>query len=102
MQKLGVHSEALQERYLGMPTEVGSSPTRTFNFLHGCMWQHLNGWSDRPVSRAGKETLLKSVIQAIPTFLMICFEIPISNCDSMRKSIGNHWWGMENEKRKLH
>jgi hypothetical protein len=102
MQKLGVHSEALQERYLGMPTEVGRSPTRTFNFLHGCMWKHLNELSDRLASRAGKETLLKSVIQDIPTFVMSCFEIPVANCDSMRKTIANHWWGMENGKRKLH
>jgi hypothetical protein len=27
MQRLGVQSEALQEKYLGMPTEVGRSPT---------------------------------------------------------------------------
>jgi hypothetical protein len=65
------------------------------------MWQHMNGWLDRPASRSGKETLLKSVIQAIPTYVMSCFQIPVSNCDSMRKSIANYWWGMENGKRKL-
>jgi hypothetical protein len=62
----------------------------------------MNGWYDKPASRSGKETLLKSVIQAIPAHVMSFFQIPVSNCDSMRKSIANHWWGMENGKRKLH
>jgi hypothetical protein len=31
---LGVHSEILDDRYLGMPTSVGRSPTSTFNFLY--------------------------------------------------------------------
>jgi hypothetical protein len=32
-QKLNVHSDAWQDFYLGMPTEIGRSPVRTFRFL---------------------------------------------------------------------
>jgi hypothetical protein len=56
----------------------------------------------RPLSRAGKEIFLKTVIQAIPTYIMSCFELPVSICDLMRKSIANDWWGIEDGKRKLH
>jgi hypothetical protein len=63
--KLGVQAEDLQEFYLGMPTEVGRSPIRTFKFLITRMWQRyqrMSGCSDRPLSRAGAEMFLKSVI----------------------------------------
>jgi hypothetical protein len=101
-QKLNVHSEALQEYYLGMPTEVGSSPVRTFRFLVTRMWQHMNGQSDRPLSRKGNEIFLKSVIQAIPTHVMSCLQLPLSTCDSMRKTVANQWWGFKDGKKKLH
>jgi hypothetical protein len=99
---LGVQSEILNDFYLGMPTSVGRSPTVTFNFLLDMIWKRLNGVVDRPLSRAGKEVFLKSVIQAIPTYAMSCFQIPITNCDKMRSTIANEWWGMEEGKRKLH
>jgi hypothetical protein len=54
------------------------------------------------MSRAGKGVFLKSVIQAIPSYVMSCFQIPISTCDKMRASISNQWWGVEDSKKKLH
>jgi hypothetical protein len=70
---LGVQSDILSDFYLGMPTSVGRSPTATFNFLYDMIWKCINGVTDRPMSRAGKETFLKAVIQAIPTHVMSCF-----------------------------
>ena len=100
--KLGVHEETLQATYLGMPSWVGRSPTGSFNFLTGRLWKKLNGWNDRPISRVGKEVLLKSVAQAIPTYVMSCFQIPSTICNNMRKPISNFWWGIEDGKKKLH
>jgi hypothetical protein len=62
---LGVQSEILNDFYLGIPTSVGRSPTATFDFLYDMIWKRINGVTDRPMSRAGKETFLKEVIQAI-------------------------------------
>ena len=101
-QRLSVYNESLQESYLGMPTEVGRSPTLTFRYLYDRMWKRMNGLSDRPLSRKGVEILLKSVIQAIPTYVMSCFELPVATCEQMRKAIANHWWGFADGKRKMH
>lgn len=100
--QLGISSEAFNDSYLGMPTEVGKSPTKTFKFLPDRAWSNLFGWSDRPISRAGKETLLKSIIQAIPTFIMSCFQLPITTCEKFRQIIVDEWWGRENGKRNMH
>jgi hypothetical protein len=99
---LGVQSEILNDFYLGMPTSVGRSPTATFNFLYEMIWKRINGVSDRPLSRAGKENFLKAVIQAIPTYVMSCFQVPVANCDKMRSTVATEWWGKEDGKRKLH
>jgi hypothetical protein len=102
MNRLGVINEALQETYLGMPTCIGRSPTVSFRSIVARAWKHMNGWCGRPTSRSGKEILLKAIIQAIPTYIMSCFQIPISTCDSLRKAIADFWWGVEDGKKKMH
>jgi hypothetical protein len=54
------------------------------------------------MSRAGKEVFLKAVIQAISTYVMSCFLLPRATCSSMRKSIADFWWGIEEGRRKMH
>jgi hypothetical protein len=78
-----VQSEVWQASYLGISSWVGKSPSNTFNFLPERMWKVVRGWSDRPLSRAGKEVMLKSVIQAIPVYVMSYFRPPAGICDKM-------------------
>jgi hypothetical protein len=100
--RLGVQSEVLQDTYLGMPTDIGRSPTLAFNFLQDRVWKRIMGVSDRPLSRAGKDIFLKSVVQAIATHIMNCFEISVSTCDRMRRAIADFWWGVEGGRKKMH
>jgi ribonuclease HI len=102
MDCLGVHNEALQDTYLGMPTDVGRSPRATFNFLFDRVWKKMNSLSDRPLSRKGKEIMIKAVIQAIPTYIMSCFQIPVAVCEAIRRAIADFWWGRENGRKKMH
>jgi hypothetical protein len=52
--------------------------------------------------RAGKEVMLKYVVQTIPTYIMSCFQLPDNICGRMKMMISNHWWGFEGGKRKMH
>lgn len=97
---LEVHNEILHDTYLGMPTEIGRATTNSFSFLSDRMWKRINGCSDRPMSRAGKEIFLKAVVQAIPNFVMSCFQLPVSICEQMKNTIANHWWGVEDGRKK--
>jgi len=47
-----------------------------FQGVQDRVWKKLKGWKEKLLSRAGKEILLKAVIQAIPTYAMQCFELP--------------------------
>jgi hypothetical protein len=101
-QKLGVYNESLKDSYVGMPTQIGRSPIATFRYIFDRMWRGINGLSDRPLSRKGNEVMLKAVIQAIPTYVMSCFELPVAICEMMRKAIANQWWGFKDGRRKMH
>lgn len=64
-----------------MPTEVGQTPMAVFKIWTDKAWQRMHAWSDRPVSRAGKEALFKSIIQVILNHVMSCFQFPIATCE---------------------
>jgi hypothetical protein len=46
--------------------------------------------------------MFKSVVQAIPTYIMSCFQLSDIICGRMKMTISNHWWWFERGKRKMH
>lgn len=53
------------------------------------------------MSSGAKEVLIKSVAQALPTYIMSVFHLPASLCDDFTSIIREFWWGTENGKRKM-
>jgi hypothetical protein len=49
----------------------------------------------------GKEVLIKSVVQEIPTFSMSCFKLPRGLCSHINGLIRKFWWGSKNGERKI-
>lgn len=52
------------------------------------------------LSAGGKEVLIKSVAQAIPTYSVACFKLPRGLCKHITSLIRNFWWGSKDGKRK--
>ena len=46
--------------------------------------------------------LLKVVVQAIPTFAMSCFKLPVGLCNDIEAMIRKFWWGQRGDRRKIH
>jgi ribonuclease HI len=100
--RLEVANEILHDTYLGMPTEIARSVSSSFKFLSDRVWRSVMNWPERPMSRAGKETMLKSVTQSIPNFVSSCFRIPVDICHKMKNCVADQWWGFEEGKKKMH
>jgi len=85
------------EKYLGLPTMVGRSKTRTFASLVSKVRKKLEGWKERFLSQAGREILLKAVVQAIPTYAMSVFQLPKTLCKQLNSLMSNFWWNHNRE-----
>jgi hypothetical protein len=59
--ELNIDTEALSDKYLGLPTALGQSTTGTFDFLPARIKGLIGSWCGREASSAGREVLLKSV-----------------------------------------
>lgn len=63
-QHLGIFVEAFSDMYLGLPTAVGRITSGTFEHICDRARSKMMGYSERDLACAGREILLKSVIQA--------------------------------------
>jgi hypothetical protein len=57
------------------------------------MWKKIQGWSGKHLSKAGREVLVKSVAQAIPTYCMSSILLPESLGEELERMINSFWWG---------
>lgn len=70
-------------RYLGLPAFWGKSKMEAYSFLLEKTISKLQGWKKVTLNQAGKEILIKSVVQAIPSYAMACFALPKKFCDKL-------------------
>lgn len=100
--RLGVRTVEKHSKYLGLPILIGKSKKQVFASIVDKVVQKMKDWKDRTLSRAGKEVLIKAVIQAIPTYSMNCFLLPITTCQEIEKATARFFWGAAGESRKIH
>ena len=102
MAEFGVTELKQYEAYLGLPALVGRNKRASFDQLKQKVWKRLQGWEGKLLSQAGREVLIKSVIQAISTFAMSCFKLPITLCPEIEALVRKFWWGQRGDRRKVH
>ncbi|KAK4399546.1 putative mitochondrial protein [Sesamum angolense] len=98
---LNIRVEGRHDLYLGLPSVVGKTRRSVFQSIRDRVWNRINGWNERNISQAGKEILIKAVAQAIPTYAMGCFRLPISLIKELQSMVANFWWH-NGETRKTH
>lgn len=90
---LGVNQPLDTGRYLGLPSLIGRSKRSIFSFIRNRLWQRIQSWKGKNLTKAGKEILIKSVAQAIPSYCMSAFLLPVSLLDELQKMLNSFWWG---------
>lgn len=63
----------------------------SFNNLKERIWRKLQGWEEQLLSHAGREVLIKSIVQVILTYTMGCFKLSIGLCKEIEVLIKNFW-----------
>ena len=99
---LGVPEIKEYEKYLGLPAIVGRKKKASLNYIKERVWTKLQGWKEKLLSQAGREVLLKAVVQAIPNFAMSCFMLPVGLCNDIEMLIQKFWWGERGGQRRIH
>jgi hypothetical protein len=66
------------------------------------VWKKLQDWKLKFLSQAGKEILIKVVIQAIPTYSMSVFLLPKALCNDLNSLMPRFWWGQQSNDNRIH
>lgn len=97
MKKVSQHGS-----YLGLPFVYGNHKSEAFNsIIEKCQRCSIN-WCNKSLSAAGKEVLIKSVLQALPIYMMSCFKFPVVVLQKFQSIVLNFWWGAGTGSRKTH
>nr|XP_023899904.1 uncharacterized protein LOC112011799 [Quercus suber] len=99
---LGVPAIRQYEKYLGLSALMGKAKKQSFSYIKERVWKKLQGWKEKLLSQAGREVLIKSIIQAIPTYTMSCFKLPKGLIKELEIMIRKFWWGYSGGNRKIH
>ena len=102
IQEFDIREVLAQDKYLELPTHVGRSKKRSFISIKDRVGKRLAGWTNRLISSAGREVLIKAVAQAIPTYAMSIFKLPKDLCSSIQAMINGFWWSHDPDKKKIH
>jgi len=90
---LGVQVVLGTGKYLGLPSMIGRNRNATFAYIKDRVWQKINSWSGKCLSKAGREVMIKYVLQAIPLYVLSIFYLPTTLINSIEKMMNSFWRG---------
>lgn len=96
-----IQKEGGSGKYLGLPEHFGRRKRDLFTSIVDRIRQRAATRSTRFLSKAGKLTMLKSVLTPIPVYSMSCFELPASLCKRIQSVLTRYWWDDSEEKKKM-
>uniref|UniRef100_A0A803PY78 Reverse transcriptase domain-containing protein n=1 Tax=Cannabis sativa TaxID=3483 RepID=A0A803PY78_CANSA len=89
-------------KYLGLPQCFSRAKYQSFAFLKDKVLSVLQSWNHKWFSKAGKEILVKAVLQVIPSYAMACFRIPTKICKELESMVSKFWWGSSPNRPSIH
>lgn len=71
----------------------GKNKVSTFKDFRERIAKRVTGWKEKFVSKVGREVLIKTVAQVIPTYSMSLFQLPKTLYSDMNSIMAKYWWG---------
>jgi hypothetical protein len=88
----GIHRTLSLEKYLGFPMLHGRLQRKDFEFLEEKISRRLASWQHSLLNKAGRLTLVKSVLNSIPNYYMQVAWLPHTTCESIDKMARDFLW----------
>lgn len=88
--------------YLGLPSMIGRNKTAVFGYLKEKMRNKVQGWRNKCISGGGREVLIKTGLQSIPTYTMSVFLLLQHVCTEIESVCSNFWWKSGSQNRGIH
>ncbi|XP_074293127.1 uncharacterized protein LOC141620056 [Silene latifolia] len=82
--RLGVVEMEEHKCYLGLSMVVIRSKKIITDIIRDKLCKQLQGWRGKILFRAGKEVLIKAVVNSLHTYVINMFKIPANFCDELR------------------
>lgn len=99
---LGIQEVEEHGFYLGFPAKLNRSKTESLKFVKEKVQNRVLGWSEAMLSQAGREVLIKSVAQSVPTYAMGVVRIPDELCTGMENCFNKFFWDANKESNGIH
>jgi hypothetical protein len=99
---LNLRKVTLEEKYLGLPTSEGRMCKNHFKSTKERLVKRFTSRAEKYMSGGAKEVLIKSMVQAILTYVMGVFKLPVTLCDELTQMIRYFLWGEESGQQKVH
>ncbi|KAJ1433127.1 Ribonuclease H-like superfamily [Sesbania bispinosa] len=90
------------QKYLGLPAEFARSKSSTLSWIFDRLKQKVEGWKENLLNYAGKEVLIKAVLQALPAYAMSVFRFPKGFCKKLSSLVARFWWQGSKGDRGIH
>lgn len=91
---LGVRIALGARTYLGVPSIIGRSEKNVFSYIKDRMRKCISSpWGGHSLSPAGREILIKFVLQSIPSYVMSAYLIPPSVYEELERMMNSYFWG---------
>ncbi|XP_072054209.1 uncharacterized mitochondrial protein AtMg00310-like [Arachis hypogaea] len=89
-------------KYLGLPAQWKKSKNKALTWIEEKVMNKLEGWKEKLLNQTGKEILIKSVIQAIPAYVMNVVMLPKNFCQRICARIAKFWWASSGKDKGVH
>lgn len=99
---LGMAEMEGDAKYLGLSLFWGKSKKESLGYISDRIIKKVQGWGNKELNHAGKDVLIKSVLQPIPMYTFMCFKVPKSFCSRLDTTISQFWWGKIDSGSKIH
>lgn len=75
-----------------MPNIIGRNKSSILGYLKEKVHSRIKSWDGKSISRSGNEVLIKNVVQALPTFAMSVFLLPLEITKDIERRLTKFWW----------